>query len=157
LQEGGQTDPDEWGQRARRWIASFAKPSTGKAGRSEHVIGGYPADAISPYMHAMVHHLPEMMKRVDLKQHACQNLERFEHRSCTVTEMLCRLNASDSTAYAKRIKKGYKEQKELLLINLRERLTHVNLDRTKDEFQCPKCEHRFPLKWRFDQHTSKCV
>jgi hypothetical protein len=66
--------------RAKAWVSEFLTPSSGKRNSSQYVRGLYCKEDVTPYMHAMVFHVPEFLQLYrGIRLFSCESLEKKNH------------------------------------------------------------------------------
>jgi len=82
--------PSEFAEKAKAWIQELTAPSSGDPDMDSYQRGMYSDSAVTPYMHAVVQHIPQMMTRLlgfgfTLQLFSCHSLEKKNHsQTCDV-------------------------------------------------------------------------
>jgi len=78
------TDPNDFEKSAKEWLALFLLPSRGNWLIGEEIISGlYLPSEITPYIHVLVHHVADMMRKHrnwGLKSFSCSAVEKKNHQ-----------------------------------------------------------------------------
>jgi hypothetical protein len=77
-----QTNSQKFKHDAKSWLILFLSPSKGKENTAGHVKGLYTPDEITPYIHILVHHIPEFLEnhqRWGLNSFSCAPVEKKNH------------------------------------------------------------------------------
>jgi len=82
--QGVRYTPDVFSQKARQWLQEFTAPSTGDPDEPSYRPGMYADAAVTPYMHAVIAHVPVMMAFLEqynfsLQLFSCHSLEKKNH------------------------------------------------------------------------------
>jgi hypothetical protein len=74
-----ETNPIQFANQARQWLDLFLTPLQGKPNTVTFKMGLYRPKDVTPYMHVLIHHLPEFMERhhqFGLSAFSCTPIEK---------------------------------------------------------------------------------
>jgi hypothetical protein len=77
-----ETHPTQFSNRAKQWLDLFLTPSQGEPNTTTFKMGLYRPKDVTPYIHVLIHHLPEFMERhqqFGLGAFSCAPVERKNH------------------------------------------------------------------------------
>ncbi|GBB95970.1 hypothetical protein RclHR1_26510001 [Rhizophagus clarus] len=77
-----ETDPTQFMNKAKQWLDLFLTPSQGEPNTITFKMGLYRPRNVTPYMHVLIHHLPEFMEqhqRFGLSAFSCSPVEKKNH------------------------------------------------------------------------------
>lgn len=129
------------------WLKYFSSPGIGRPLSRNFIPGHFPKDEITPYMHLLQHHVPELIER-----HGC--IAKF---SSAVTE---RCNFEDGNAFfattSRRISNG-ESLKELLMRRLRILFNPEATSLYRYTCSCEKCGKQYVRPGNLKKHiTNSC-
>lgn len=128
-----ETNPTQFANQAKQWLDLFLTPSQGEPNTITFKMGLYRPKDVTPYMHVLIHHLPEFMER-----HQQFGLSAF---SCTPVEK--KNHEHISSFFRKTMKDGGKgaERKSAIfeILHYENRLMYFTQKNTVDKY--PKPQH----------------
>ena len=100
--QGKVYSPAEYSQKAASWLLEFTAPSTGDPDQPNYKRGMYSDSSVTPYIHGVVVHMPQMMVRLQqygfsLQLFSCHSLEKKNH-SQTSDVFRCTLKSGCSSS-----------------------------------------------------------